>query len=173
MSFLKNIRKSSASSRHVEEKLYEDVAKELSANIRREGLWVKAIGQSLGDEKKTEALYIQLRVQSLKDEALLQVQSLKGEVQSLKDEMTLPLANTPKSIDAYDSDGYTALMQAVLSVDHAAVKALLKQGADPSIMDNNFGTATALTLARRTLHKVPDYPQLIEIISTLESLEGS
>jgi len=85
MSFLKNIRKASASARHVEEKLYEDVAKELGANIRREGLWAKAVGQSLGDETKIESLYIKLRVQSLKDEALLQAQSLKGEAQSLKD----------------------------------------------------------------------------------------
>ncbi len=76
MSFLKNLFIASASARLVEEQLYEYVAKEINADIRRDGLWVKAVEKSLGDEAKAKALYIQLRVQSLKDEATL---SRKGD----------------------------------------------------------------------------------------------
>ncbi len=145
MTFLKNIRIASASARLVEEQLYEYVAKEISAGIRRDGLWVKAVEKSLGDEAKAKALYIQFRVQSLKDEAALYAQRSPIE------------ADTPTNkIDAYDSAGHTALMRAVKAADPSAVKALLRQGADPSITDNNFGASTALDMARRYLRIGPE-----------------
>ena len=52
-----------------EEKLYEQVAQELQAGKKREGIWVKAMAKSGGDLNKAESMYIEYRVQSLSDEA--------------------------------------------------------------------------------------------------------
>lgn len=49
-----------------EESIYEQVAEELASNIKKEGLWLKAIEQSEGDEKKTHSYYIKYRVESIK-----------------------------------------------------------------------------------------------------------
>jgi len=51
-----------------EEDLYEEVAKELSKNIRKEGLWLKAIQNTDGDENRALSLYIKYRSESLKAE---------------------------------------------------------------------------------------------------------
>ena len=59
----------SAKLRLLEEKLYEDVVQELNQNIRRDGLWAKALASSDGSEEKAKSIYIKLRVQSMKDEA--------------------------------------------------------------------------------------------------------
>ena len=59
----------SAKLRLLEEKLYEDVVQELNQNIRRDGLWAKALASSDGSEEKAKSTYIRLRVQSMKDEA--------------------------------------------------------------------------------------------------------
>lgn len=59
---------SEASARLAEEKIYEMVSEELRSGTRREGLWMKAIAKSEGDEDRATAMYVELRVQSIKDE---------------------------------------------------------------------------------------------------------
>ena len=59
---------SAAQQRKEDEKLYELVAAELSKDQKNEGLWLKAMAATEGDENKTKARYVELRIQSLKDE---------------------------------------------------------------------------------------------------------
>jgi len=51
-----------------EESIYEQVAEELANNIKKEGLWLKAVEQAEGDDRKIKPLYIKYRVQSIKTE---------------------------------------------------------------------------------------------------------
>jgi len=53
-----------------EEVIYNEVAEELSNGIRKEGLWLKAIQNTDGDEAKALSLYIKYRSESLKAEKL-------------------------------------------------------------------------------------------------------
>ena len=55
-----------------EETLYEEVANELSKDIRKEGLWLKAIQNTDGDEKRALSLYIKYRSESIKTQKKLQ-----------------------------------------------------------------------------------------------------
>lgn len=71
MGIFDKFKTSTAIDRLSEEKLYEQVAQELKAGKKREGIWVKAMAKSGGDLNKAEALYIELRVQAIKDEASL------------------------------------------------------------------------------------------------------
>ena len=59
----------SARARMLEEALYEQVATEIAAGIRREGLWAKALSEAGGSPELARAAYITLRAQSLRDEA--------------------------------------------------------------------------------------------------------
>lgn len=52
----------------LEEKLFEVVAKELDAKQVVVGLWDRAAGLALGDEKNAKALYVKLRVNQLEQE---------------------------------------------------------------------------------------------------------
>lgn len=45
----------------LEELAYEKVAAELAENLRKEGLWAKALSVCEGDEAKCKALYISYR----------------------------------------------------------------------------------------------------------------
>jgi len=69
MGLFDKFKTSTAIDRLSEEKLYEQVAQELKAGKKREGVWVKAMAKSSGDLNKAESLYIELRVQTLKDES--------------------------------------------------------------------------------------------------------
>ena len=51
-----------------DEKWYEIVAQELKLGLRRDGLWVKALAKSLGDNELAKSLYIELRVVQLMEE---------------------------------------------------------------------------------------------------------
>lgn len=51
-----------------EEEVYEQVAKEIAAGVRRDGLWVKALANSSGSPDMARSLYLQYRVQSLLDQ---------------------------------------------------------------------------------------------------------
>ncbi len=51
-----------------EEALYEKIANELSQNIRKEGLWLKAIQNTDGNENRALALYIKYRSEAIKIE---------------------------------------------------------------------------------------------------------
>lgn len=52
----------------LEELAYEKVAAELAENIRKEGLWAKALSICEGDEAKCKALYISYRAKQILDE---------------------------------------------------------------------------------------------------------
>ena len=65
----KKFKTNAAKSRLLEENLYEQVLDELKLDIRRDGLWAKALAESDGSEEKAQSVYIKLRVQSIKDEA--------------------------------------------------------------------------------------------------------
>ena len=60
--------KTSAIDRLNEERIYELVVNEIKNNIRKDGLWAKAIAKSSGDIKVAQSTYIKLRVQQIKDE---------------------------------------------------------------------------------------------------------
>ncbi len=53
-----------------EESIFDEVADELSNGTRKEGLWLKAIQNTNGDENKALALYIKYRSESIKDEKI-------------------------------------------------------------------------------------------------------
>ncbi len=69
MSFWKKVKRTAIVDRLVEEKLYEQVLREVESGVRRDGLWAKAFQKSHGDEQKAKALYFEYRLQSIKDEA--------------------------------------------------------------------------------------------------------
>lgn len=65
-----------------------------------------------------------------------------------------PYHNQPLSlIDHHDQNGYTALMRAVHIMDIETIVSLLEKGANPKIRDGNFGTSTALTMAKLHLNR--------------------
>jgi len=74
MGIFDKFKTSTAIDRLSEEKLYEQVAQELKAGKKREGIWVKAMAKSDGDLNKAESMYIELRVQAIKDEAIVNVE---------------------------------------------------------------------------------------------------
>ena len=51
-----------------EEAYYERALEELSQGVKRQGLWLKAMTLSEGDENKARLKYIQLAIQAYKDE---------------------------------------------------------------------------------------------------------
>jgi len=53
-----------------EESIYNEIAEELSNGIRKEGLWIKAIQNTDGNESRALSLYIKYRSESLKVEKL-------------------------------------------------------------------------------------------------------
>lgn len=57
--------------RSLEEALYAQVAAEVAAGVKRDGLWAKAIAESGGSADAARALYLRFRVQSLLDEEQL------------------------------------------------------------------------------------------------------
>lgn len=59
---------SDLAARLVEEKLYDIIASEIEDGIQKQGLWLKALANSNGDEKRAKGEYLSLRLQSLKDE---------------------------------------------------------------------------------------------------------
>jgi len=77
MGLFDKFKTSTAIDRLSEEKLYEQVAQELKAGKKREGIWVKAMAKTSGNLNKAEALYIELRVQAIKDETNLALSQRK------------------------------------------------------------------------------------------------
>lgn len=136
MSIWEKMKPMSIVDRLAEERIYELVMREIESGERRDGLWLKAIEKSGGDEKRAKVLYIKYRIQSMKDEAVISSALREAENNAFY-----------QSLNGYGPSGHTPLMLAVLSKDVAQVKLLLSRGADASIKDNNFGTSTALDIA--------------------------
>tara|TARA_A100001015_G_scaffold250525_1_gene289001 strand:- start:189 stop:881 length:693 start_codon:yes stop_codon:yes gene_type:complete len=108
---LKSLFAKAAAARLDEEYFYELVAKEVSNNFRKDGLWAKALADSGGDETSAKALYIKYRMQSLKDAALLEKvakEDLEREAQqAFRQEMERNLKNRESQITAeVKSKGY-------------------------------------------------------------------
>jgi len=56
-----------------EESIYSEVAEELSNDIRKEGLWLKAIQNTDGDENRALSLYVEYRSEAIRKNKLEQV----------------------------------------------------------------------------------------------------
>lgn len=52
-----------------DEAYFEMAGEEVARGTVRKGLWVKALSEALGDEKKAGAIYIRLRVHAMRQEA--------------------------------------------------------------------------------------------------------
>ena len=74
-------RLNSAKARLLEEKVYEQVVKELAQGFRRDGLWAKAMAEGNGSEERAKSIYIKLRVQSIKDEMEVNADIIKTEAE--------------------------------------------------------------------------------------------
>lgn len=68
MKFISTLNTMLALSRKEDEKLFLAVHDELAKSKVNQGLWVKALSKSNGDENQAKAKYIKLRVQSMKDD---------------------------------------------------------------------------------------------------------
>ena len=170
MSFFKKAKHVAIARRALEEKFYEQALKEIETGRRRDGLWAKALQKSKGNDGEAQALYIQYCVQALKDEA---------EIMATPQAYQPALPNKWPSgnpLDAYDANGYTPLMKAVTTQDVEAVKSLVSRGANPHIVDRDWGTSTALDIAKRELNKnnTSETKQLLrQIVSVLvEAQQG-
>ena len=93
MGWIDNLRMKAALGRKLDERLYFVVAEELDRGSVNQALWLKALEQSDGDERKQTAEYIKLRVQALRDEDHL-VEYFNGSV-SFSNERTEILQNNP------------------------------------------------------------------------------
>ena len=64
-----------------EESIYNEVAEELSNEIRKEGLWLKAIQNTDGDEARALSLYIKYRSETIKTQRqkAIEIQKLENE----------------------------------------------------------------------------------------------
>ena len=69
-----------------EESIYNQVAEELSNNSRKEGLWLKAIQNTDGDENRALSLYIKYRSEAIKTEKkeMIEEQKLENEKLEIK-----------------------------------------------------------------------------------------
>ena len=74
---IQKIQEVGSSFRFTEEDLFNQVAREVAKNARKDGLWTKALSESGMNEERAKALYIKLRVEQLHDEAYQLIEKLK------------------------------------------------------------------------------------------------
>ena len=122
----------------IDGEFYATAEEEIDNGEIDRGLWSKAFVQAKGEENLRKAIYIELRAKQLK---IKEVESGKSDKEMKK----------IKSIDRYNSNGYTPLMTAVNHMHVETVIDLLAKGANPKIVDENHGTSTALDMAFRLL----------------------
>ena len=89
-----------------EESIYEQVAEELASNIKKEGLWLKAIEQSEGDEKKTQSYYIKYRVESIKKELQIKRNELAEQKQQQLSEAELQIITNMGAVHRSENKGF-------------------------------------------------------------------
>lgn len=167
MSLWDRVRRATAVERMAEERIYELVMREIESGERRDGLWLKAVEASNGDEKRAKILYIKYRVQSLRDEISLFSNIVQARQEQAQDEID-------EALNGYDANGYTPLMLAVLHRDAEHVRLLLSRGANPKLRDGRFGTSTALDmalLAHRRSDSDSEQSTLQEIVDALRLAE--
>jgi len=96
MGIFDKFKTSTAIDRLSEEKLYEQVAQELKAGKKREGIWVKAMAKSGGDLNKAESMYIELRVQAIRDEYEIEKTKIKLEEEYREEQLKQKELNKKK-----------------------------------------------------------------------------
>lgn len=74
---IQKINETGSGFRFTEEDLFDQVAREVAKNARKDGLWTKALSESGMNEERAKALYIKLRVEQLHDEAYQLIEKLK------------------------------------------------------------------------------------------------
>jgi hypothetical protein len=74
---IQKIHEAGSGFRFTEEDLFDQVAREVAKNARKDGLWTKALSESGMNEERAKALYIKLRVEQLHDEAYQLIEKLK------------------------------------------------------------------------------------------------
>ena len=139
----------------IDGEFYATAEEEIDNGEIDRGLWSKAFVQAKGEENLRKAIYIELRAKQLK---IKEVESRKSDkemkkmLSALSPEIKKNIeAKKIKSIDRYNSNGYTPLMTAVNHMHVETVIDLLAKGANPKIVDENHGTSTALDMAFRLL----------------------
>ncbi|AEG32253.1 ankyrin repeat domain-containing protein [Thiomicrospira cyclica] len=167
--------------RKVEEILYELAYKEFEDGKVRPGLWAKALSESDGSEVNTLGCYLKLRVRSIEDDTLL-LSSLvdsvvKGEDfnKIYSDQLNKKKSNNPKiinSIDQYDENGYTQLMNAIMNLDLEKVNILIRQGANLSLTDDNFGFS-AIEIANLQLTQSLSMENEIKLRNIIRTLKAA
>lgn len=143
----------------VPEHFYSIAADEVDTGNIDKGLWTKLFVKLGGDELRVKIEYLETRSRRLYE---LSVSEGKG-LDSSK--------ASDKSINEYDANGRTPLMNAVLSADVWEVARLIQHGADIEVKDGNFGTSTALSMAQLSLRRSTSSSEseaLKEIIMALE-----
>ena len=104
MGLFDKLKNQSAIDRMVEEQLYEQVATELRNGIKRDGLWLKSLEKSNGNEVKAKSIYIKYRIQSLIDEAnITHERNLESQAKEYQEAM----AHINNYISLLKSNGYT------------------------------------------------------------------
>lgn len=75
----------------------------------------------------------------------------------------------PTEIDLYDENGYTPLMMAVKEADTKLVITLIQRGANPKIVDEDFGTSTALNMAQLLFVRTggKKYKKIIDLLKPI------
>jgi len=152
---LKFPRPEEVASRAFEEQVYGAVADELSAGIRREGLWLKAIAD--GDEVRAKALYIKYRAQAILDDAYLsenqEEQTSKLDARLLKaalygnlDELQECLSGGA-NVNVRNEHGATPLFLSALHGFPELARVLLDAGADPLIPNKSGKRPREVALA--------------------------
>ena len=86
MKFFTKVAGLAAVARLNEEALYAQVHTEIEGGDIRQGLWLKALSDSDGNELKAKAKYAKARVKSLKDEAAIAKVVLEEQEQKFKGE---------------------------------------------------------------------------------------
>jgi len=95
-----------------EEGLYEEVATELSNNIRKEGLWLKAIQNTDGDENRALALYIKYRSEAIKVEK----QEIMNKQQEILDKQKKLEQNRINAHKYHNKGGFNKLFEKELEI---------------------------------------------------------
>ncbi len=96
MDLFTSIREKGISYRPTDEEFYAEVLREVESDVRRSGLWARALSDSNMDKDKASAVYIKLRVQSLKEEfSILIADLVREKIASIEErEVLLEAAET-------------------------------------------------------------------------------
>ena len=128
----------------IDDKFYDEVARELKENNLVAGLWTKAFAEMSGDDAKARALYIKYRVEQLRNKAALEIESQKSEAK-IKAKQQCLAANPPLSGPVKAANLLVGIFCGILSLIFIGALALsVIDGISRSDMDEVFGAVTFL-----------------------------